>query len=203
MKVAYWATASVVGLVPATVFVPSPNVESALVRIERRPTPAVGPEVDPERLFALVGTGFRAASEDAATLAGGLVGADAFAAADVNPEARAEELDVTAWGRLAAAAGVSVAAPRRGEGSGGSLLAGAALPAGGLQHLLVLLLPHALAALLYQRSHERRQANGRSPHPCNCLLVELAFALVTYDQSLANEQSISALRVCRTGRSAR
>ena len=33
----------------------------------------------------------------------GLVAPDAFAAAGVNPEARAEELDVTAWGRLAAA----------------------------------------------------------------------------------------------------
>ena len=40
------------------------------------------------------------------------------------------------------------------------LLAGAALPAGALQHLLVLLLAHALAALLDQRSHEGGDATG-------------------------------------------
>ncbi len=34
------------------------------------------------------------------------------------------------------------------------LLAGAALPAGSLEHLLVLLLAHALTALLDQRTHE-------------------------------------------------
>ncbi|MEA2931590.1 MAG: rRNA (adenine1518-N6/adenine1519-N6)-dimethyltransferase [Actinomycetota bacterium] len=104
VKVAYWATASVAGLVPATVFVPSPNVESALVRIERRPVPAVGPEVDRERLFALVGAGFGQRRKMLRRSLAGLVPPSAFAAADVNPEARAEELDVTAWGRLAAAA---------------------------------------------------------------------------------------------------
>ena len=41
-------------------------------------------------------------------------------------------------------------------GRRGGYLPGAALPAGGLQHLLVLLLAHALAALLDQRSHGGR-----------------------------------------------
>ncbi|HVF14008.1 MAG TPA: 16S rRNA (adenine(1518)-N(6)/adenine(1519)-N(6))-dimethyltransferase RsmA [Acidimicrobiales bacterium] len=103
VKVAYWATASVAGLVPATVFVPSPNVESALVRIERRETPAVGPEVDPDRLFALVGAGFGQRRKMLRRALAGVVTPDAFAAAGVNPEARAEELDVLAWGRLAVA----------------------------------------------------------------------------------------------------
>jgi 16S rRNA (adenine1518-N6/adenine1519-N6)-dimethyltransferase len=39
LKVAYWATASLAGRVPRTVFVPPPRVDSALVRIERRATP--------------------------------------------------------------------------------------------------------------------------------------------------------------------
>ena len=39
VKVAYWATARIVGHVPASVFVPRPNVESALVRIDRREPP--------------------------------------------------------------------------------------------------------------------------------------------------------------------
>jgi 16S rRNA (adenine1518-N6/adenine1519-N6)-dimethyltransferase len=41
VRIAYWATAAVVGRVPASVFIPRPNVESVLVRIERRPHPAV------------------------------------------------------------------------------------------------------------------------------------------------------------------
>ena len=36
VKVAYWATASVVGQVPASVFIPRPRVESVLVRLDRR-----------------------------------------------------------------------------------------------------------------------------------------------------------------------
>ena len=98
VKVAYWATASVAGLVPATVFVPSPNVESALVRIDRRAAPAVGPDVDPDRLFALVGAGFGQRRKMLRRSLAGLVDADAFVAAGVNPEARAEELDVDGVG---------------------------------------------------------------------------------------------------------
>ena len=103
VKVAYWATASVAGLVPASVFVPVPNVESALVRIERRTAPAVGDEVDPDGLFSLVATGFGQRRKMLRRSLAGVVPAAAFTAAGVNPEARPEELDVVAWGRLAAA----------------------------------------------------------------------------------------------------
>src|SRR6185436_13314204 len=41
VKVAYWATARIAGTVPASVFLPRPNVESALAEIRRRATPAV------------------------------------------------------------------------------------------------------------------------------------------------------------------
>ncbi len=40
VKVAYWATASLVGRVPASVFIPRPRVESVLVRLDRRPEQA-------------------------------------------------------------------------------------------------------------------------------------------------------------------
>ena len=103
VKVAYWATASVAGLVPASVFVPVPNVESALVRVDRRASPAVGPEVEPGALFGLVGTGFGQRRKMLRRSLAGLVTADAFTAAGVDPEGRPEELDVLAWGRLAAA----------------------------------------------------------------------------------------------------
>lgn len=102
VKVAYWATAKIVGRVPATVFHPVPNVESALVRIDRRPAPAVGPEVDPEWLFRLVRAGFGQRRKMLRRSLAALVPAEAFAAAGIRPEARAEELAVEDWGRLAA-----------------------------------------------------------------------------------------------------
>lgn len=105
VKVAYWATGSVVGIVPPTVFLPRPNVDSALVRIDRRGEPAVGPEVSRDRLFALVRAGFGQRRKMLRRSLADVVDAEAFAAAGVDPTARAEELDVYAWGRLAAASG--------------------------------------------------------------------------------------------------
>ena len=103
VKVAYWAEAKVVGRVPPTVFHPVPKVESALVRIDRRATgPAVGPEVDPGWLFRLVAAGFGQRRKMLRRSLAGLVAPEAFAAAGIRPEARAEELAVTDWGRLAA-----------------------------------------------------------------------------------------------------
>ena len=99
VKVAYWATASVVGRVPATVFVPAPKVESALVRIDRRTAPATDAPYD--RLFELVRAGFAGRRKMLRRALAGLVPPAAFVAAGVRPEARAEELDVEAWGRLA------------------------------------------------------------------------------------------------------
>ncbi len=102
VKVAYWATAKVVGRVPPTVFHPVPKVESALVRIERREVPAVGPEVDTEWLFRLVRTGFGQRRKMLRRSLASLVSPEAFVAAGIRPEARAEELSVGDWGRLAA-----------------------------------------------------------------------------------------------------
>ena len=105
VKVAYWAEAKVVGRVPPSVFLPRPNVESALVAIRRRPAPAVDPAVvAPARLFAVVRAGFAQRRKMLRRALDGVVPPEAFAAAGVRPEARAEELDVAAWGRLAACA---------------------------------------------------------------------------------------------------
>ena len=100
VKVAYWATAKVVGLVPPTVFLPKPNVDSALVAIARRPAPAV--DVDRDRLFELVRAGFGQRRKMLRRSLAAHVSPDAFERAGVRPEARAEELDVFAWGRLTA-----------------------------------------------------------------------------------------------------
>ncbi|MEI7617110.1 MAG: 16S rRNA (adenine(1518)-N(6)/adenine(1519)-N(6))-dimethyltransferase RsmA [Actinomycetota bacterium] len=100
VKVAYWATARIVGYVPSTVFVPQPKVESALVEITRRPKPAVA-DIDPTALFALVKAGFAHRRKMLRGTLGALVTPEQFEQAGIAPTARAEELDVHAWGRLA------------------------------------------------------------------------------------------------------
>jgi len=105
VKVAYWADASVVGRVPATVFIPRPKVESVLVRLDRRPRPegAAG-AVAYERLFEVVRAGFGQRRKMLRRSLDGVVTPAAFDAAGVAPTARAEELDLAEWGRLAAGA---------------------------------------------------------------------------------------------------
>lgn len=102
VKVAYHATAAMVGAVPASVFVPRPKVDSVLVRMTRRPAVAVDPgRVPPERLFAVVRAGFAQRRKMLRRSLAGLVDPAAFEAAGVAPTARAEELDVVTWGELA------------------------------------------------------------------------------------------------------
>lgn len=99
VKVAYWASAKLVGKVPPSVFVPRPKVDSALVEIVRREQPAT--TADPERLFALVRAGFAHRRKMLRGALGDLVKLEDFEKAQVSPQARAEELSVEDWGRLA------------------------------------------------------------------------------------------------------
>ena len=99
VKVSYWGDARVVGLVPASVFVPRPNVESALVRIDRRPPP----DVAPDALFPLVKQAFGQRRKMLRKSLRERVTDDQFRRADVAPEARPEDLDLEAWCRLAEA----------------------------------------------------------------------------------------------------
>jgi 16S rRNA (adenine1518-N6/adenine1519-N6)-dimethyltransferase len=101
VKVAYWATARVVGKVAADVFLPRPRVESALVEITRRPAPAT--DADADRLFSLVRAGFGQRRKMLRRSLSGLVAPEAFEVAGVRPEDRAEQLAVEDWGRLAEA----------------------------------------------------------------------------------------------------
>jgi 16S rRNA (adenine1518-N6/adenine1519-N6)-dimethyltransferase len=96
VKTAYWGTAKIVGHVPASVFVPRPNVESALVEITRREPPAT----DPGALFALVRAGFGQRRKMLRRSLAGIVAPETFEAAGISPTARPEELDVGAWCRL-------------------------------------------------------------------------------------------------------
>ena len=98
-KVEYFASAAVVGRVPATVFVPKPRVESALVRLDRHTSPPAG--VDRAELFRLIDTGFGQRRKMLRRSLGTLVTPECFAEAGVEPSARPEELDLEAWARLA------------------------------------------------------------------------------------------------------
>jgi 16S rRNA (adenine1518-N6/adenine1519-N6)-dimethyltransferase len=115
VKVAWWASAEVVGRVPPTVFVPQPRVESVLVRLVRHPVPPPGVDaaVDRDHVFRLVDTGFGQRRKMLRRSLAGLVGTEAFAAAGVRPEARAEELTLADWARLARAVQAGAATVER------------------------------------------------------------------------------------------
>lgn len=103
VKVAYWAVAEVAGRVPPSVFVPQPRVESVLVRLRRRPRPAVDVELGP--LFRLVEAGFGQRRKMLRRSLSALLSEDEIARAGVRPDARAEELSLADWARLADTSG--------------------------------------------------------------------------------------------------
>lgn len=102
-RVAYFAEARVVGSVPADVFVPRPRVASVLVRLDRRPLPAVAPETASyEEVRELIRVGFATRRKTLGRALSAMVVPAAFEAAGVDPRRRAEELRIDEWGKLAA-----------------------------------------------------------------------------------------------------
>jgi len=101
VKVAYWATARVLGDVPPSVFIPRPKVTSSIIEITRRETPAVGPHIAPQQLFKVIRTGFGQRRKMLRRSLAAIATPENFVLAGVSPEARPEELDVHQWGRLA------------------------------------------------------------------------------------------------------
>ena len=108
VKVRYWGRATLAGRVPASVFVPRPNVESVLVRIERRAQGDVGGKsagvpgwpLDAEqyrRVFTVVRAGFAQRRKMLRRSLAGVVDPAAFEAAGVAPTDRAEQLDLDRW----------------------------------------------------------------------------------------------------------
>lgn len=98
VKVAYWAVARMVASVPATVFLPRPNVESALVEIRRRPAPIV--DAPPGALFELVRTAFNQRRKMLRRSLAATVAPYVFAAAGIDSSRRPEDLDVVEWAAL-------------------------------------------------------------------------------------------------------
>jgi len=139
VKVAYWATAAVVGRVSAQVFIPRPRVESVLVRLERNPdrtgASGVGGGVGAggadggvvngpgspayDRLFSVVRGGFAHRRKMLRRSLDGLVLHEAFEAVGIRPTARAEELALDEWERLAAWQPGETAPPGERPGEGG------------------------------------------------------------------------------------
>jgi 16S rRNA (adenine1518-N6/adenine1519-N6)-dimethyltransferase len=105
VRVAYYADARVVGMVPRAVFVPVPKVDSALVELVRRDAPPV--DVPSRgRLFDLVRAGFahrRKMLRRTLRSALGERTADVLTAAGIDPRARAESLGLSEWAALARA----------------------------------------------------------------------------------------------------
>jgi 16S rRNA (adenine1518-N6/adenine1519-N6)-dimethyltransferase len=105
LRVAYRADAKLLRRVRPSVFWPEPQVESVLVRIERRPPPVDTPE---KALFRLVDAGF---AQRRKTMLNALVrlGHDrkqataALEQAELEPQVRAEELALEDFARLAEA----------------------------------------------------------------------------------------------------
>jgi 16S rRNA (adenine1518-N6/adenine1519-N6)-dimethyltransferase len=103
VMLARWGTASIVGEVPRSVFVPEPRVDSVLVRFvrhERSPIPTDG--VDDERLDRVVRTAFGGRRKMLRRSLSGVVSLDHFEAAGVDPTDRPEQLALADFSRLAA-----------------------------------------------------------------------------------------------------
>ena len=104
VKVAYWADATVVGRVSASVFIPRPRVESVLVRLDRRPErggdgAGGGPgSAHYERLFAVVRAGFAHRRKMLRRCLDGLVRPEAF-------DARRHQVDRPGRGAVASGSG--------------------------------------------------------------------------------------------------
>jgi 16S rRNA (adenine1518-N6/adenine1519-N6)-dimethyltransferase len=101
-KLAWYASASRMGTVPANVFWPVPNVESGLVAIERRDPPET--TASREQTFAVVDAAFaqrRKMLRSALAPIFGAATSDTLEAAGVDPTARGETLGIASFARIA------------------------------------------------------------------------------------------------------
>ncbi len=104
VRLAYFATARTVMRVPPSVFVPRPKVESVVVDIARRSSPAVPLRTAGyEEVDALVRAAFGQRRKMLRRTLAAVVSEPAFARAGIDSSCRPEELGVEQWGQLAEA----------------------------------------------------------------------------------------------------
>ncbi|WP_309133900.1 16S rRNA (adenine(1518)-N(6)/adenine(1519)-N(6))-dimethyltransferase RsmA [Cellulomonas sp.] len=106
VKAAWYAAARRTATVGRAVFWPVPNVDSALVRLDRREPPTT--TVERAEVFAVVDAAFAQRRKMLRSALAGIAGSSAAAeevlrAAGVDPQARGEQLDVAAFARVAEA----------------------------------------------------------------------------------------------------
>lgn len=104
VKAAWYASARRAGTIGRNVFWPAPNVDSALVQLERRDPPST--TASREQVFAVVDAAFAQRRKTLRAALSGLFGSGAAAeaalrAADVDPGARGETLVVEQFARIA------------------------------------------------------------------------------------------------------
>lgn len=101
-KLAWYAAARRVGTVPASVFWPVPNVESGLIRIDRREPPVTS--ATREQVFEIIDRAFAQRRKMLRAALAGLVGGDStdvLVAAGVDPQVRGEVLGIDDFARIA------------------------------------------------------------------------------------------------------
>jgi 16S rRNA (adenine1518-N6/adenine1519-N6)-dimethyltransferase len=99
VKVAYYASAKIVGHVPPSVFLPPPKVDSALVHLVRHDAPAHAVD-DPQAVFRLVQAGFAQRRKTLGRALRPVLGDGApevLEAAGIDPRARAETVPLAGW----------------------------------------------------------------------------------------------------------
>lgn len=106
VKAAWYATATRAGAVPRSVFWPTPNVDSGLVRLVRREPPTTS--ASRIEVFTAIDAAFAQRRKTLRAALAGWAGSPAAAevalrGAGIDPAARGETLDITAFARLAEA----------------------------------------------------------------------------------------------------
>jgi 16S rRNA (adenine1518-N6/adenine1519-N6)-dimethyltransferase len=104
VKAAWYCAATRAGAISRSVFWPVPNVDSGLVRLARRDPPAT--TATRREVFAAVDAAFAQRRKTLRAALAGWAGSaaaaeDALRAAGIDPSARGETLDVSAFARLA------------------------------------------------------------------------------------------------------
>jgi 16S rRNA (adenine1518-N6/adenine1519-N6)-dimethyltransferase len=105
VSVQFYAQPAIVHHVPAGAFYPRPKVDSAVLRLDVRPQPAVT-EVSPAAFFAVVRAGFSQKRKQLKNSLGSGLGmgttqaADLIECAGIDPRRRAETLTLEEWAAL-------------------------------------------------------------------------------------------------------
>jgi 16S rRNA (adenine1518-N6/adenine1519-N6)-dimethyltransferase len=95
VKIEYFAEAKIIADIPPTVFIPKPRVESSIVQIVRHENPIISE--DYEVLFSLIKSAFRHRRKMLRSSLKGILSTDDFAATEIDPTKRAENLTLKEW----------------------------------------------------------------------------------------------------------